>query len=129
MILNFDFDMDGNKVFDLVMRTQNLDATKLANKMMRKLRQVNRWREDVGDSHSGQPNGLQRADELIDGVQKQSRSAGLMLLAWLIIRFIERQLKNEPGSASILFEFDSVFTDLRAQALSVLRERERAQRV
>jgi hypothetical protein len=119
-------DMDANGVLALAVR--GLDKTKMALKLARAPRQLQRWCDRIGDTFSGQPNGLHRADELIDAVQVQSQSAALLLLAWLQIRLIERRLPSGAGSAEILIEIERVSADLKAQSLSVLCERERANR-
>lgn len=119
-------DMDANGVLALAVR--GLDKTKMALRLVRGTRQIQRWCDQVGDTFSGQPNGLHRADELMAAVQEQSQSAGLLLLAWLQIRLIERRLPSGAGSAEILIEIERVSADLKAQSLAVLCERERANR-
>jgi hypothetical protein len=125
MPLNLNMDANGVLAFAL----RGLDKTRIAERMNRAVRQLQRWCDRVGDTFSGQPNALHRADELISAVQGESQSAALLLLAWLQIRLIERRLPTGAGSAEILMETERVSSDLKAQTLSVLYERERAQRV
>jgi len=120
-------DMDANAVLAYAVR--GLDKTRIAERMKRAVRQLQRWCDRVGDTFSGQCNPLHRADELIEAVQEESQSAALVLLAWLQIRLIERRLPKGAGSAEILMETERVSNELKAQTLTVFCERERARRV
>jgi len=120
-------DMDANSVLAFALR--GLDKTRIAEHLKRAVRQLQRWCDRVGDTFSGQCNPLQRADELMAAVQSESPSAALLLLAWLQIKLIERRLPTGAGSAEILMETERVSSELKAQTLAVLYERERAQRL